>query len=135
MHFLGCGDQITGLVPCCTISQKGFHGFIQTSFFLHSFPPQTPFFFTQSTTLHEKLNHCAPTHSRGKPPYSSKLHFALMQRDSSVLYSLALCLTNGRQALHSQLLHAQALWSKKMSLPFDVNSLYSNTTGNEMDSG
>lgn len=71
------------------------------------------FFFTQSTTLHEKLNHCAPTHSRGKPLIL--VHFVLMQRDSSVLYSYALFLTNRPQALHSQLLRAQALWSKNVS--------------------
>lgn len=38
-----------------------------------------------------------------------------MQRDSAVLFSHALLLTNRPQALHSQLLCAQALWSENVT--------------------
>lgn len=88
-------------------------------FFISSSPLNS---FTLFTALHEKLNHSVPSHSRGKTLIFSRLHFVLMQRDSSVLYSQALFLTNGPQALHSQHLYSLSLRSK-MSKPLVSSDL------------
>lgn len=88
--------------------------------------------FTLFTTLHKKLNQCVPTHSRGKTLIFSRLHFVLMQRDSSVLYSQTLFLRNGPRALHSQHLYSLVLRSK-MSEPLvssDLDFLDSNAINN-----
>lgn len=94
-------------------SKTPLHFKLGFTFFFLSSPLNS---FTLFTTLHKKLNHCVPTHSCGKTLIFSRLHFVLMQRDSSVLYSQTLFLTNGPQALHSQHLYSLTPWSK-MSEP------------------